>query len=244
MPHVARSWRTVLNPPVAVVYELAWHGSAALRDQWQADTALDALLALRGLTALDLYRPARAPAQDPFVDDGPGPLAIAMLEFAGIEALRAALGGEAPFLRPAIELAGGDRITLTGAAMRRVLHPVPGETHPRPLGTPFSYVVRYYLPADDPAASQRWYLANLPPLQASLPGIRGISCYLPLAERTGGPPSPGYLLGNEVAFDDVAAFNLAMASEARQALRRRSKHLPPFSGRSTHYPMDRTRLLG
>jgi hypothetical protein len=54
----------------------------------------------------------------------------------------------------------------------------------------------------------------------------------------------GYMLGNEVAFDDVAAFNRAMASPVRQELRAHFRPFPPFSGANTHYPMRRTRLIG
>jgi hypothetical protein len=52
------------------------------------------------------------------------------------------------------------------------------------------------------------------------------------------------MLGNEVTFDDVEAFNAAMASEQRLALRADFQRFPSFSGRNTHYPMQRARLFG
>ena len=52
------------------------------------------------------------------------------------------------------------------------------------------------------------------------------------------------MIGNEVVFDDVAAFNAAMQSPVRQELRRHFHEFPPFSGRNTHFPMNRTRLVG
>jgi len=227
---------------MAIVYELAWHGDTALLDRFQPP--LQRLLGLPGLTALDLYRPASGRALDPYVDDGPGPLGMAMLEFADLAALRAALERDVPLLgMSAIDLGAG-QITFTGQPMERHFFPVAGETMPGPLRAAFSYVVRYYLPADDAPEFRRWYMANLPPLQASLPGIRGVMSYVPLADAPAGAPSPGYLIGNEVAFEDIAAFNRAMASKAREVLRRRSRDLPTYSGRSTHFPMQRTRLLG
>jgi hypothetical protein len=230
---------------MAIVYELAWHGSPSLLGRWHMEQHTESLLALPGLAALDLYRPASGRAQDPYVDDGPGALALAMLEFADLEALGAALRHAPLFHQAAIDLPGGDRITVTGQAMRREFFPVAVERRPGPLEAPFSYVVRYYQPADDAAAFQRHYVQAYPPLQASFPAIRSIICYIPLAwDDPGGLPMPGYLIGNEVAFDSIAAFNLAMASEVRHALRRQFKDLPPFSGRNTHYPMDRTRLVG
>ena len=53
-----------------------------------------------------------------------------------------------------------------------------------------------------------------------------------------------YMIGNEVAFDSVEAFNAAMQSPVRQKLRRHFREFPPFTGRNTHYPMNRTRLVG
>jgi hypothetical protein len=52
------------------------------------------------------------------------------------------------------------------------------------------------------------------------------------------------MLGNEVAFDDVAAFNRAMAAPVRQELRAHFRAFPPFSGANTHYPMTRRRVIG
>jgi hypothetical protein len=50
-----------------------------------------------------------------------------------------------------------------------------------------------------------------------------------------------YTLGNEVVFDDIAAFNAAMASPVRHELRAHFRQFPPFSGRNTHFAMDRRR---
>jgi hypothetical protein len=59
-----------------------------------------------------------------------------------------------------------------------------------------------------------------------------------------GMPAADYMLGNEVAFDNVEAFNAAMQSPVRQELRRHFHAFPHFTGRNTHFPMNRTRLFG
>ena len=51
------------------------------------------------------------------------------------------------------------------------------------------------------------------------------------------------MLGNEVMFDDGAAFNRAMASPVRHELRAHYRAFPPFSGANTHYPMLRRRIV-
>ena len=52
------------------------------------------------------------------------------------------------------------------------------------------------------------------------------------------------MIGNEVAFDDIDAFNAAMASPVREELRAHYREFPRFTGASTHYPMIRRRLVG
>jgi hypothetical protein len=92
-------------------------------------------------------------------------------------------------------------------------------------------VVRYHRPAQDEAAFIANYIATHPATLARLPGIRNIMCYFPLDRpNPAGLAHAGYMLGNEVVFDDVAAFNRAMASPVRQELRAHFHAFPPFSG--------------
>jgi len=134
---------------------------------------------------------------------------------------------------------------LTCSALRHLDFPTGDSTTPAPLTAPFSYVVRYHRPAHDEAAFVRNYLAGHPPLLARLPGIRNVMCYLPLSWRRADGPSPAdYLIGNEVTFSDAASFDVAMASPIRYELRAHYHTLPRFSGRNTHFPMDRVRLIG
>jgi uncharacterized protein (TIGR02118 family) len=224
------------------VFELACFGPAdaarAARD-WHDGAAAD-WRRLPGLIFHDSYLGA-GEAKDPLVDDGPGPLLIAMLGFARANELDDAIANgtlAAPLARRPRDL------RLAGEAMECRHYAVAGAAAPAELRAPFSYVVRYHRPAEDEAAFLANYIATHPPTLARLPGIRNIMCYFPLDR----PNPPGlakarYMLGNEVVFDDVAAFNRAMASPVRQELRAHFRAFPPFSGANTHYPMLRRRIV-
>ena len=55
-----------------------------------------------------------------------------------------------------------------------------------------------------------------------------------------GTANADYIIGNEVAFDDIAAFNAAMQSPVRQELAGIFTNFHG-SGRNTHFPMLRGR---
>jgi len=228
---------------MTMVFELACFGPAgaarAARD-WHDSAAVD-WQRLPGLISHDLY--VGAPdAEDPLVDDGPGPLLIAMLAFADEQTLAPAIASAA-FTAPLARLPHGVR--AAGEAMECRHYPVAGAATPAALRAPFSYLVRYHRPAEDEAAFIANYVATHPPTLARLPGIRNIMCYFPLdRENPAGLTQAGYMLGNEVVFDDVAAFNRAMASPVRQELRAHYRAFPRFSGANTHYPMLRRRVVG
>lgn len=209
------------------------------------ETAQGAIARLSGLECLDLYTPAAATAIDPYTHDGAGPLMMLMLDFSTRDALVAAVADDG--IRAAADALAPD-ITATGAAFERRFYPAGGNTVPAPLQAPFSYVVRYHRPADDEAAFVAHYLTSHPATQAKLPGIRNVICYLPDDEVWAGAAprlrSAAYMIGNEVVFDDVVAFNGAMASVVRQELRADYHRFPPFTGLNTHYPMMRRRLMG
>jgi hypothetical protein len=228
---------------MTIVFELACFGLAgaarAARD-WH-DAAAGEWSALAGLTSHDLYVGAPG-AKDPLVDDGAGPLLIVLLGFADAQALDTAIAS-ADFAARLARLPDGLR--AAGEALECRHYPVAGAVAPGELRAPFSYVVRYHRPAEDEAAFIANYVATHPPTLARLPGIRNIMCYFPLeVPNPPGLAKAGYLLGNEVVFDDVAAFNRAMASPVRQELRAHFRAFPPFSGANTHYPMLRRRLMG
>jgi hypothetical protein len=233
-------------------YEIAFRGPPEQRaglQMWPEAQACDACAGLPGLASLDLYMPADGSALDPYNDDGAGPLMMLMLDFASRDALTAAVA------RGRIMAAAGalaPDIAVTGTALERRFYPVGEDETPAPLQAPFSYVVRYHRPADDETAFVKNYLATHPATEARLPGIRSIMCYLPLDEarasdlhgaRIDAPPAD-YMIGNEVVFDDIEAFNAAMASPVRQELRTHYRAFPRFMGANTHYAMIRRRLVG
>jgi uncharacterized protein (TIGR02118 family) len=225
------------------VYELTCAGAANRMGDaiaW-ANRAARAWLSLPQLATLDVYQPIDGGAHDPFNNDGRGPLFIVMLAFPARAALADAVGS-AEF---ALSLGGrpGD-LTWTGASFERHFYPVGGAAEPAALTAPFSYVVRYHKPAEDEAAFVRNYVDTHPPTLGKLPGIRAVMCYFPQDIAAPGIESANYMIGNEVAFDDVAAFNAAMQSAVRQELRRHFHEFPRFTGRNTHFPMNRTRLAG
>lgn len=219
------------GPADAAPAALGWHDAAA--SVWRE---------LPGLLFHDLYVGVSEGAKDPLVDAGPGPLLIAMLGFADEPALGEAIASAA-FAECLARLPDGVR--AAGETMECRHYPVSGGAAPAALRASFSYVVRYHRPAEDEAAFIANYVATHPPTLARLPAIRNVMCYFPLARPN--PPGlakAGYMLGNEVVFDDVAAFNRAMASSVRRELRAHYHAFPPFSGANTHYPMLRRRLTG
>jgi uncharacterized protein (TIGR02118 family) len=230
---------------MSAVLEIAGRASTGQADaarHWCETVAVPHWTSLAGLTASDLYLPAVGRHQDPFVDDGPGPQFLIMLEFPNVDALVGAARSP-DFAAPLARKPGG--LVLSADAMERRFYPVAGAAQANPLAAPFSYSVRYHRPAEDEARFVDFYLANHPPLLGRLPGIRNVICYLPLLGiRAADLPSADYMLGNEVVFDTLDAFNGAMASDIRRELRADFKRFPPFSGANTHYPMDRRRLVG
>lgn len=209
---------------------------------WFVAGPRQALAALAGLASFDLYLPAHGPSHDPYNHDGAGPLMMLMLEFAGRDDLALAVNGS-QLAAALAELPTG--VNASGAAFERRFYPVGENTRPALLEAPFSYVVRYHRPADDEAVFIGNYLDTHPVTQARLPGIRSIMCYLPLDDlRAMKLAAANYMIGNEVVFDDIAAFNSAMASPVRQELREHYHAFPRFTGANTHFPMTRTRLVG
>jgi hypothetical protein len=228
---------------MARVCEIAFSGDRTLADavrDWFDAGRADGWARLPGLSALDVYRPVGEGAHDPFNADTNGPLLVVMPEFEGPDVHAAA--------RPLLEdglasLPPGVGVTVSG--LERRFYAVAGETSPAPLRAAFSYVVRYHRPADDEAAFIANYVATHPQTLAKLPRIRSVMCYFPVqAPMPHRYDAADYIIGNEVAFDTIADFNAAMQSPIRHELRAHFNAFPRFTGPSTHFPMNRTRLVG
>jgi hypothetical protein len=225
------------------VFEIVCAGAAsrmADATAW-ANRAAAAWSDLPALQALDLYTQIEGGAHDPFNNDGAGPLFVAMLAFPSQAQLAALIAS------PAFALSLGGRppgLSWAGSAFERHFYPVAGQTHAAPFTAPFSYVVRYHRPAEDAAAFIKNYVDTHPPTLGKLPAIRSVMCYFPLPITAGAIAPADYIVGNEVAFDSVEAFNAAMQSSVRQELRQHFREFPPFTGLNTHFPMSRVRLVG
>jgi len=218
------------------IIEIALPEGAAAPD---TDALAAPLSGLAGLVMLDAYTPEEAAGSDPMNKAETPPPLVLIAEFGSRPALEAALASKA--LGTAI---GGLADPATVTPMRRHFYPVP-DGPGAPLTAPVSYLVRYFLPCDDAGAFRAHYMADHPPTQAKLPGIRSIICCAPL-EGLASPAAPpaGYLVGNEVAFDSAAAFATAMRSPARAELRAHMAGFPPYGGVNSHHLMTRTRLAG
>lgn len=229
---------------MTIVYEIAIRADVGRTDavrHWFERGPARMWRELPQLRTCDAYFPSAGHPEDPYVHDGPGPRALCMLAFADERALRSALT-TATFVRSLADLPAGAAITAD--AMARTFYSARGAAGAHDLKAPFSYVVRYHRPAEDERAFVENYIASHPTLLLKLPHVRTVLCDFPIAwQDPNNLPSANYMLGNEVAFDSVDHFNEAMASEVRHELRRHYRELPPFSGRNTHYPMHRTRLI-
>jgi uncharacterized protein (TIGR02118 family) len=225
------------------VYEIVCTGDRSHRDavrSWLRTRAAPVWAALPGSSAVDVYDLVEDGANDPLAEADPGPLLLAMLQFPTVDALSAAVADRR--FRDSLA-AHPAAAAITGTTLERRFYPVDGEEAPGPLRAGFSYVVRYHQPAQDEAHFIAHYLANHPPLLAKLPQIRSVLCYLPVRGATPGIlPAADYIIGNEVAFDSIGAFNAAMASPVRKELRAHFREFPPFAGRNTHFPMVRAPL--
>ena len=230
----------------AIAYFVTMRGSVEPDGRfgaWFATGPGSALKTLPGLRAFDLYLPETS--HDPYLDDGAGPLAMAQLYFDDVAALEGALASSA---FPEAALKGdGSPATNVGAAhsaMRTQFYPVAGEREPAALIAGVSYVVRYHRPVEDEAVFNAHYVKLHPPLLGEFPGIRNVICYLPITWRDPtGLDDADVFLGNEVVFDTLVALNAALKSDVRHKLREDYKTFPPFTGRNTHYAMQRARLF-
>jgi hypothetical protein len=211
---------------------------------WFKTGPAGALKTLPGLRVFDLYLPVAS--HDPYLDDGAGPLAMAQLYFDDVEALESALAS--PNFPESALRGEGSPVTDTcavHAVMRTQFYPVAGAREPAPLAAGTSYVVRYHRPVEDEAAFNAHYVECHPPVLGEFPGIRNVICYLPIAWRDPTDiEDADVFLGNEVVFDTPDALDAALASDVRHRLREDYKTFPPFTGRNTHYAMQRTRLYG
>lgn len=228
-----------------IAYMIVFTGNASNGDAFRAwaDSQAAALTAIEGATYVDFYTPG-ASVTDPYLDDGPGPLLSAQIGFRTKAELEAALQG-ATLRAFAKDMAGCpcDGVTVQHQALEQDFFPVAGQSTPAPHTAPVSYLVRYHRPAEDEVAFRAHYVKHHPPILGKFEGIRNVICYYPIEFADPlGLPSIDYMLGNEVVFDSFDALDASLNSPIRHELRDDFKTFPPFTGRNTHYAMQRRRL--
>jgi len=233
---------------MTIAYFLVFSGPAEFGEPlraWLKGAPAALFKAAPGLETLDLYTPEGS-AKDPYLHDGPGPLAMLQAGFRTEKELEALL--VKPDFRATVVApspAPPDKVTVVHDVMEARFYPVAGEARPSPLTAPISYVVRYHRPVANEAEFIAHYVAHHPVIQARFPRIRSIMCYVPIHWTDPTPITPAsYLLGNEVVFDSVEDLDAALNSPVRHELREDFKRFPKFEGRNTHYAMRRARLKG
>src|SRR5471030_2170289 len=112
------------------VYEVSCSGERGLEEAvrtWSDAVAIPTWTALPGLSAMDAYVMATSDTHDPFVDDGAGPLLLAMLHFNTASQMSRAIAALAPSLEG---LPSG--VAVTGTPFERRLYPIGSEATPGP----------------------------------------------------------------------------------------------------------------
>ncbi len=108
-----------------------------------------------------------------------------------------------------------------------------------------SYFVRYSGRAPDEGAFVEHYRTRHAALLGQLPGLRSLVLHRPLAWRDPFPVTPdGTLLLAQMSFDDGAALDRALASQARAAARDDFANFPPFEGTVSHQALRSEVLIG
>jgi len=102
-----------------------------------------------------------------------------------------------------------------------------------------TYLVAYEGPAEDLNAWHGYYLAHHPTIMATMPGIRELEVYTRL-DWVGFLPWPRaeHMQRNKTAFDSAVALTAALNPPVRRAMRTDYNSFPPFSGKTTRFPMS------
>lgn len=215
--------------------------SVALNRYFQG-APLELLTGRSEVLSIDLFTPELGDV--PTFTDGVGPPLVAQIDVATAGNAQSLV--ESPefaqmIMHPSEIPTTVDRIELD--AFETVYFPLPGDPDPLPRTASLSFMVRYYRPTDNEREFADYYMANHPPILATFPGIRNVLCYVPIdIEATRKFSGSGVFFGNEVVFDNLAALNNALASDARTRLRADFETFRSF-GHNTHHAMLRERLF-
>lgn len=213
---------------------IEWRDMAALRDL---------LRATPGLTEARVHTPGSA--RDPMLDDGMPPALVLQLYFDSIEKLEAALAldGHLQALPAAPALTTLDAAGVSQQAMLVRRFPVADPVILARDEAQCTYLVAYEGPAMDLNAWLWHYLTGHAPLMAKLPAIRQVEVYTRI-DWCGFLPWPraNHMQRNQAVFDSADALGAALQSPLRAQMREHFRHLPPFAGTVTHFPMATYRI--
>ena len=194
------------------------------------------LRAAPGLTRARVHTPSSA--IHPYIEEGPPPALVLQLYFPDLPALEANLSrnGHLHILNSRTEFPVLSSVRIAEQAMLVRPFTVPEFAPDR--DPQCTYLVSYEGEADDLNAWHAHYLESHTRHVAMLPGLRELEVYTRVDWVSGQPWSRlNYMQRNNVAFDDAEAFEAALRSPVRQAIRADFKSFPAFTGPSRHHAM-------
>ena len=199
----------------------------------------DLLAPIPGRMASRIMLADRAPANQPFAADGPGPDLVLQIGFAGRAEAEAALSATGA-LAGLPALLGAPASALSHQLMD--LHAFPVETAPGK--EPFcTFFVTYPGTTADLPGWLAHYDAHHPPIMRRFPGIREVETYWPMDWTSALPFARGTAMQrNKVVFDSLDALVAALASPVMEEMRADGRAFPPMSAKSTHFPMRTWRV--
>ncbi len=199
---------------------------------------LDLLLrATPRLTRAQVHTPSSA--SHPYIEEGPPPALVLQLYFPDLFALEATLSrnGHLHALNSRTEfpILASAKIAEQAMLVRPFAVPEPSPKCEEPSCT---YLVSYEGEADDLNAWHAHYLESHTHRVSMLPGLRELEVYTRLDWVSALPwVRLNYMQRNNVAFDSAEAFEAALRSPVRQAIRADFKGFPPFTGPNRHHAM-------
>jgi hypothetical protein len=200
-----------------------------------------ALAGVSGLVEARIMVPDATPADHPFAKDGPGPALALQIDFVGRADAADALSEASPLARIAC-LANAPAGAVAHQLMQARRFPTGAAPAPEPCCT---FLVTYPGTADDPRHWLDYYDANHPPIMVRFPGVREVVTFRPVDWTSALPfARSAALQRNKVVFASLADLLAALASPVMAEMRADGKTFPPFTGKTTHFPMTTWRVGG
>ncbi|MDB5821164.1 MAG: hypothetical protein JWQ11_4804 [Rhizobacter sp.] len=204
----------------------------------------DAMLKANGFAGLRAHVPSNA--DDPYLQDTDAPELVLQVYFSAVDELEAqvrrgsVLHAVLDDARATHALSGRLDSPATWQAMS--VEPIELEATRALPEVHCTYLVAYEGASPDEATWHAHYFEHHVPLMKRLPGLRQLEIYRPLAVGLKAPALARFeptraMQRNKVVFDSSQALTAALNSPIRHEMRKDYEQSPPFTGRSTHYPM-------